>query len=326
MEADAKARRAGELLVSDINEHRETGPVKRRPTLAYVIRTNDSGSTLLAFVLDSHPMICALGEPPKRSIRKRGQSFVCSCGSPIGECDFWRGLFATLNAHGLPFSERDWPNDYRYFNDFINRVLAKHQTGALSGLQRAVSAVFPGHGRKMRMASQASAQFVHAALAQTGKQVFLDTSKQLFRFEQLRRIDEWQLKVIRLVRDVRWFAYTKRKHLRPGEAARQWRAAQLARNRYLAGFPPEDLLVVRYEDLCRQTAPAARRIHAFLGVTECDPPTTYDPANHHIIGDGISGPFTVSTAEPWRTALSAADLDLVLQVAGDVNQTFGYAP
>lgn len=296
-----------------------------RPTLAYVIGTTDCGSTLLAFVLDSHPMICALGEPPKRAIRRRGDSFVCSCGLSVSECGFWQTLFGTMAVKEFRFSDTTWPNDYHYMNDVANKLLTKYQPSALRrAAQRLLASALPAHGRKVSTSSRASLEFVRAALAQTGKQVFLETSKDLFRFQRLRRIEDWDLKVVRMVRDVRWFAHTKRSRLDPAAAAKQWRRNMLLTNRVLESIPADQQALVRYEDLCNQTVETAKRLQRFLGVAECDPPAEYDPARHHILGDGIAGPFTISTAEHWRTGLSNDEQSVVLEIAGDLNRKYGY--
>jgi hypothetical protein len=297
-----------------------------RPTLAYVVGTTDCGSTLSAFVLGSHPDICALGEPPKRSIRRRGDSFVCSCGQTIGQCAFWQALFARLRGGGLHFSETVWPTDYRYRNDVVNRVLTRYQfSGSRRALQAAAGFLWPLHGRRMRRATRSNSEFVRAALAQTGKRVFLDTSKDLFRFQQFRRVGDWNLKVIRLVRDVRWFVYTRRRRTPPAKAASHWREFQLAADRALQEWPSQRQTILRYEDLCDDPAGSARRIHAFLGLPACDPPGEYDPAAYHIIGDGIGGRFTISTEEKWRTGLTREAQETALRIAGDVNRRFGYA-
>jgi hypothetical protein len=299
--------------------------LQTRPTLAYVVGTSDCGSTLLAFVLDSHPMICALGEPPKRAIRRRGEGFVCSCGDTIERCDFWQALFGTLAERGFLFSGTVWPNDFHYLNDVANKLLAKYQPSApRRAVQRALARVLPAHRRKASIASRSSLQFVREALARTGSQVFLETSKDLFRLEQLRQIEDWNLKVIRMVRDVRWFAYTKRQRLDPAAAARQWRAHVLLADDVLKSVPLAQQTLVRYEDLCTHPSDTARALHRFLGVPECEPPVKYDPARHHILGDGISGPFTIATAESWRTGLADHEQSVAIEIAGDLNRRFGY--
>lgn len=304
--------------------HRQFSGVKR-PTLAYVLGTTDCGSTLLAFMLDIHPSICALGEPPKRAIRRRGVPFRCSCGSTIGGCAFWQSLFGELGTRGFDFSESRWPNDYHYLNDLANRLLMKHQVSVFRrAAQRLLGGVVPGHARVLRRATQATVAFVDAALAQTGKHVFLDTSKSLFRFQQLRRVEEWELKVVRMVRDVRWFAFTKRNRLSAVEAARQWRTYQVGADRVLQDVAPENQIVVRYEDLCHRRRETLHRLHAFLGVSEQLPLSEYNPARHHLLGDGIGGPFTVSTDEPWRRELVPAARSAVMDVAGDVSRRYGY--
>lgn len=297
-----------------------------RPTLAYVVGTSDCGSTLLAFILASHPMICSVGEPPKRAIRRRGTSFGCSCGVTVGQCPFWQALFKQLAAEGIPFSDSSWPNDFHYLNDLPNRFLGRYQYSATRrAMQRLAGSLLPPHRRKLELGARASVAFVRTVLAQTQKAVFLDSSKDLFRLEQLLPIDAWDFKVIRMVRDVRWFVYTKRGRLGVEEAARHWRAYQLAADRQLAAVADADQLLVRYEDLCFEPAASARRIHQFLGVKSCDPPVLYDPAAHHILGDGIGDPFTISTAEPWRTEVPAAAQRVATSIAGDVNRRFGYA-
>jgi hypothetical protein len=109
------------------------------------------------------------------------------------------------------------------------------------------------------------------------------------------------------------------------QAAKQWRSYQLTVDGLLSQMPIEDHILVRYEDLCERPGESAKRIHAFLGVAELNPPSEFDPAAHHILGDGIGGPFSISTTERWRTELPSHEASVAMDIAGDVNRRFGYS-
>jgi hypothetical protein len=295
--------------------------------ISYVLGTNDAGSTLLAFILDSHPDICSVGEPPKRTIQREGKTKACSCGTPFAACPFWRDIARMLEQKGIPFSQTAWPNDYRYSSELAHRLLTRYHPSS-SFIRRAAEQIaelaLPRHRRRMAAVDRGAVEFARAVLNKTNKRVFVDTGKHLFRFERFRRVPELDLTVIRLVRDVRWFVYTKKTTRSAAAAATQWRVFQVDADRVLSTFPAEKQLVVRYEDICSDPPKAARRLHEFLGVEPAALPAVFDPARHHISGDGIGGPFAIRNEDTWRAGLTEVEQQTALRIAGDVNERFGY--
>ena len=56
----------------------------------YITSASFSGSTLLTFLLNTHPEIATIGEMKGDSMDV--ERYRCSCGDPIGRCPFWQRL------------------------------------------------------------------------------------------------------------------------------------------------------------------------------------------------------------------------------------------
>jgi hypothetical protein len=300
--------------------------------IVYVVGSSHSGSTLLAFVADAHPEVASVGETAvKPGIRREARALEqhCSCGAALAECPFWKGVFTAVSRKGQRFDVTCWSNDYRFENVWLDSLLTRETSReVLLWFRRAVRDHWPAYRSRAARVDRVNVDFVSAVLAQTGKTVFLDTTKLLTRLTHLLAVRELDVKVVRLVRDVRAFAASaKRRGASTETAAEVWRKDQTAIARALDALPRERVLLLRYEDLCAHPRTSLDALWAFCGVAPFEAPPTIHTAHHHIIGNSmrLTGEITIRLDETWRTRLDAHERRRILSVAGPMNRAMGYA-
>jgi hypothetical protein len=185
------------------------------------------------------------------------------------------------------------------------------------------------HKNRVAYANKVNIAFIQSALQLTGAEVFFDTSKALMRLSYLLAIAALDLKVVRVVRDVRAFANSyKSRGVAVEQAARHWRNYQLSADDLLQTVPSDRVMLMRYEDFCHDPLLWLHRLHTFCGVQPLDPPETITPGEHHIIGNHMRlQKITAITANySWQEKLTAAEMARILHIAGDINTRLGYQP
>ena len=66
----------------------------------YIACSSFSGSTLLSFLLNSHPKIVTLGHTTGWHFDD-DETFLCSCGEPIQSCAFYQSMSRAFRDFGL---------------------------------------------------------------------------------------------------------------------------------------------------------------------------------------------------------------------------------
>lgn len=297
------------------------------PRVGYLAGSNHTGSTLLALLMDMHPEIASVGEtsPNRGYAPGRGH---CSCGAWIRECTFWKGIFGAVTQQGVELNASNWSNDYRYRNIVLHRMLSRFSHNRhIRRAQLAASDLLPGHRTRTRRIDRANVLFTRAVLEATGARVLFDTSKYAARLYHLLRVPELDVRVIRLVRDVRGFAGSEKKRGRGAEdAANVWIRQQQVIADLTRSLPSERVLLVRYEDVCASPRHWLRELQVFLGVDPVETPLTVRPRGHHVLGNPIrrSETLTVRSPEDWRARLSGTEVSTIMRIAGAANTRFGY--
>jgi hypothetical protein len=301
-----------------------------RIRMTYLAGTSYCGSTLLAFLLDAHPQVVSVGETSiNRSGQKSGKTnYVCSCGAVLRDCAFWHELFRMVHEEGLEFGAHNWTNDYKYKNTILHKFLSTYPSNtSLRVFQNIARHILPFHRSRVEHAHRVNIAFMQSALKLTRAEVFFDTSKALMRLSHLLRIPALDVQVVRVIRDVRAFANSyKSRGVSVEQAARHWKNYQVSADHLLNTTPSCRVLLMRYEDFCHEPLYWLKSLHTFLGVQPLDPPETITPTEHHIIGNHMRlQKITAITANhSWREKLSGTELRQILQIAGDMNERFGY--
>jgi hypothetical protein len=303
-----------------------------RLQVTYVVGSSHSGSTLIAFLADQHPQIASVGETAiKRRIRREGRASEqrCSCGERLDACPFWQAVFADVSATGIPLNTMRWRTDYRFEHPWLDRLLTR-ETSWLAWREgrRWATRHLPRLRQRTSRIDRANVEFVGAVLRRCNARMFFDTTKLLTRLTYLLEIPELELRVVRLVRDVRAFAASaQRRGESVGHATAIWMNDQAAIERVLARWPDVRQTFLRYEDLCAAPQATLGRLWEFCGVDAIEPSGTVRARDHHVLGNNMrmGDTITVRLDETWRSRLAPDVEQRILAVAGPLNERLGYA-
>jgi hypothetical protein len=300
----------------------------------YITGASYSGSTLLAFLLDAHPQIVSVAEIGGLARGVVPEKYQCSCGTLLSRCPFFLELEQRINVLGSSFSLKDWQTIFRLSryrlldiplvrplrNVFLERIR-----------DRLVPLFWPGYQRVVGVISQRNVHLAQAALEISGKRVFVDATKDSIRIKFLRDIEQLNLKVVHLVRDVRGAIVSIMKNRGIDDVARAtrvWCNANMNSERAKRYVSSQQWLRIKYDELCTDTQGAVDRITDFLEVNRAPIPRDFYEGEHHILGNRMRrkgrGAGMVKLDEAWKEHLSKYDLDLIARIGGAANRYFGH--
>ena len=160
-----------------------------------------------------------------------------------------------------------------------------------------------------------------------------------------------KLKVIRLLRDGRAVtaSYARKYPARHyGDIVKAWANSARENDRWILNLPPQDRIVVSYENLLDHTSATMRYICSFLDVNYGDAMLEYWKVKHHIV-DGNRGTLSfvqryfgkesnpkdkafyncqdpsLFRDERWRHELTPYQLYQFQKIGGELNGQYGYA-
>jgi hypothetical protein len=170
-----------------------------------------------------------------------------------------------------------------------------------------------------------------AALAISGKEVFVDAHKDAIRVKFLQDIGRLDLRVIHLVRDVRGAVASYIKNTRKDDialAVRRWSIANAESDRAMRYVSPHQWLRITYDELCADLQGTLYRITDFVGVKQAPPPSDIYGGEHHIIGNRMrlrsNGSGVVTLDESWKDRLTERELEIIARIGGAANRRYGH--
>ncbi|MGE4090189.1 MAG: sulfotransferase [Candidatus Binatia bacterium] len=297
----------------------------------YIAGAGYSGSTLLAFLLNAHPQMVSTSEVEGPTPDVNLQEYRCSCGALLLRCPFFLTLERRIKVLGSEFALTNWQTSFQLSEyRLLDIVFARTLRSSLLDQCRDVLVPFvPGYTRTVATISRRMVHFAQAVLAISGKHVFVDAQKDSERIKFLSHIEEFDLKVIHLVRDVRGAVASRMKHAArndPAWATRKWCTANLNVERAKRYVASDHWLRVTYSDLCATTQGTLDRIADFVGVQRvpvCE--NVYD-GEHHIIGNQmrLKNAAPIQEDQSWKRLLSDRDLAVIARIGGAINRYFGH--
>ena len=273
----------------------------------YILSQRYSGSTLLSFLLGTHPDIATIGERRKfynKAIHPdQGPAQRCSCGELFADCPHWNSISERIQKR---LSSRHLGTNFTEFELFTTPVLNK-----LWGRWKNA----PFFQRRFADMYFANQVLVEEILALTGKSVFLDSSKTYKQLQHLQQIEDFDLQVIWLSRDPRAQVSSALKYndWTVQRAAEIWVAEMQQYESVLkrGGF---DYLPVRYEQLCREPLQQMRRILQYIGIDEEQFSLDFRDQEQHIMGNAsmrLGKDRKIEERKDWQERLSSKDIALI---------------
>ena len=327
-------------------------PQKARPPLrlAYILAASHSGSTLLAMLLGTHPMVATVGELKATSLGDVNR-YLCSCRRRLRDCAFWNSVASDMQSQGLAFQIGETATDYaatpsRYASTLLRPL---HRGPIPERIRDAALAMSARWRRHVAHMHSLNATLVSVISARTKKPVLVDSSKTGLRLKYLLRNPSLDVRVIYMVRDGRGVALT---HVKPSfadatapehhfggtglppsflplsmrEAVHLWRRSNEEAMSLVRQLNPSLSIRVRYETLCQDPHRTLSDVFSFLGVTPTVDDLDFHRHEHHVIGNGmrLDRGVDIRLDERWRSVLSPTDLRVFEDVGGTLNRSLGY--
>jgi LPS sulfotransferase NodH len=254
----------------------------------YILSQRYSGSTLLSFLLATHPEISTIGERRKfynKSIRPTGNTGMqCSCGKLFQECDFWtdikKRVLDKVDENQLSIN----PTEFQLFeNKYLNRI--GHEL-----LQAKLLHKLPLPGgllsKKMKNLGQFNQILVEAILEKEGTQVFLDSSKSIEQALYLSLIPEFDMRIIWLSRDPRAQVSSALKYNQwtVPEATKRW-MQEMDKNQRVLQKMGVKFMTMRYESLCQRPEAEMKNLFDFIELDATRFSLDFRAQTQHIMGN-----------------------------------------
>lgn len=295
----------------------------------YVTSSSYSGSTLLAFLLNTHPEIFTVSEMIGWDFDE-GEDFRCSCGETLDKCVFFTKVSRAFAEKGLPFKTNRFGTAYQILdNERINRYLTANlprcRNSFLELWRDRIVRHLPFLSARRRRIDQANVTFVETALGHSGARIFADVSKEPHRIRHLARIPALDIAVLYLVRDIRGVVVSNMRE-RANDvrtAARIWLWDQHDIQRIACDFPGTRTLY--YEDLCNDVDRELSGIHHWLGIPYVPYPGDFKGGEHHVLGNSMRTREVseIVLDQKWKSVLTSAELDAIL---GEMQEFLGANP
>jgi hypothetical protein len=297
----------------------------------FIAAQSYSGSTLLSFLLSTHPEIATIGEMTGVIASEDMDEYRCSCGNIISACSFWRTIAAKMAGKGFEFEVANFDTRYELgTHPWVRRLrTGSLRSNQLEAVRGSVFQLWPGQSDQLRGIGARNQALVESVLEVTGKTVFLDASKHHMQIRYHLKYTDLDLKVIHMVRDVRGVVNSALKYntkLPARTAAQRWVKGNMNIERQLRALPEDRFLRIRYEDLCREIPQTLERLHCFCGVEPGLFAEDFRSSPHHIVGNKmrLSDSSEIKLDERWKMTLTAQQLSEVSEVAETLQGVYGY--
>lgn len=304
-----------------------------RIQFVYLTSPPFSGSTLFSFLVNTHPQIATVGEMTGPIARQDPETYKCSCGKKIRECNFWQQVAARMSFRSLHFDPGSFDTKIRLGNTLITQCILSGSLGntAVENTRDWLLTLLPSQSKRLRYLIHRNKALTASILEVTGKSVFFDASKNPITIRHLSKEPDVDLRVVHLVRDVRGASLSKRKNQGKTNWERNvtgWVRANRNIERHLNSLAPDKWIRIRYEDLCRAPQVTLDRFYRFCNLEPHSMPQEFSNQDHHIIGNRmrLSNIGQLNLDENWRRALTPAELNLASKLAGPVHVRYGYTP
>ncbi len=300
----------------------------RETNLIYIASPSFSGSTLLTFLLASHPDIATIGELKWWSVDL--EDYRCSCGELLKECGFWASVRSEMASRGIEFDLADPKTRFRLSEHGVgDRVLRARVRGRLFETVRSgLLATLPGLSRFYAETIHRNRNVMQVVMALQGGRMFLDGSKEPIRLKHFAQAGGFNIRVIHLIRDGRAVTNSgiKNQQLTVERSAREWVLSHRQIERLDRHLAPNRLMRLRYEDLCADPGGNMREVFEFLGLDAAKADQDFHAGEQHILGNRMRLTFSskIELDEKWRSMLTTADLEVFERIGGELNRRYGY--
>jgi len=293
---------------------------------AYILSQRYSGSTLLTFLLSTHPEISTIGERRKfynKVIRaedfQHHKAKHCSCGELFIDCEYLNSIKTDVMAS---ISERSLKHNATEFKLFDNKYLNKIAYETHKSLEK--YRISPMH-KRVKAQQEVNIAIVQSILSRHQSSVFLDSSKVINHAFYLSQIPNFDFHAIWLVRDPRAQINSAMKYntWTLERATKLWKKEMKTNARVLKAFGIK-YQQIRYTDLCAQPELIIGNIMDFIGLSKDGFSLQFRDQEHHIMGNHmrLEREQKIVERKEWKKRLSSKDLAYINKETKDFSSFY----
>lgn len=288
----------------------------------YILSQRYSGSTLLSFLLATHPEVSTIGERRKfynKVIRaehfQHHKAKHCSCGQLFRDCSYLNeikdAVLKEVNQKDLQTNATEFK---LYGNKYLNRLAYEIHC-------RSIKLGFSPFAKTVAGHQKVNSILADKILAKDQTSVFLDSSKVINHALFLSQIKDFDFCVIWLVRDPRAQVASAMKHQKWSAeiASKYWVREMVNNERILKSFNIANTKL-SYSKLCADTEKEMQRVLSFVGVNPNLFSLNFREQEHHIMGNymRLQKDQTIRERTEWQDILSEREIKVI------ENTTKGY--
>lgn len=299
-----------------------------KPKYIYILSQRYSGSTLLSFLLGTHPGVSTIGERRKffnKSIRPQSnETQDCSCGKTFEACPFWSAIRQGLLHKLAPEDLETNGTEFRFFNNRYAHSLASrvHQWAIFNQLPKP----WRPFGKKMAQLQHFNQVLVEEILQLEGNTVFLDSSKSMEQALYLSRIEAFDFYIIWLARDPRAqvFSALKYNDWTVEKATQQWKKEMAENAKFLQKTGIRHIFL-QYEKLCRNPEKEMQRILDFVGLDKNQFSLNFRAQTQHIMGNRsmrLGNDAKIEERTDWKIKLKQEEIATIEHLTKDYQQYY----
>jgi hypothetical protein len=313
------------------------------PKYCYICSAGRSGSTFFDLLLGGHSQLASLGE-----FSFLGKAIAldqtCGCGEPIRACSSWARVFERIGTEkGIdllktPYALRQWDTRAVRLIDKTQQTRAYLLASGARGKWMEWRAESPARKRMMPLPPSLrrgvdNSFYLYDAIREAwGKQVIVDSSKNIFKALSLYERDPAHVRLVLLTRDGRGVFHSRlTSGLSRDASIGAWlRYYDLAERLIPRNVASEHWRQVRYEELAADPQRSLAGMCEFLHIPYEPRMTDLSAGVRHVVNGNRKATLSrgegIRLDERWRTALSSDDLGWFASRAGAVNERLGYEP
>ncbi|MGK0387743.1 MAG: hypothetical protein ACI94Y_000469 [Maribacter sp.] len=315
--------------------------------IVFVISFAHSGSTLTDKIMGNHPDMFSLGEIERYNEVVNKPHNICGCGDEYADCSFWNSFFPKLNAH----VNDDVVKNAKAFPTVTEvDVKSSLKRMLLKTMYVMKAFVLGSTHKKYETSVKNMGQMYHLLMEESGKNVLVDSSKNIFRalltYKLLRK--EFDVKILFLVRDGRAVmqSFQKKKSSfvldeSKGEV-KQFEIKKFSNSVLVNGWvrqnlfcltllklfvKKKDLFQAKYEDVTLHPSSMLKQIVEWIGLDYKEKMLDLKSNVNHMMG-GHPSRVNAKTINPpsysWKKELPQEVLDLFNSRGGWLNKYLGY--
>lgn len=298
----------------------------------YIAGWGRSGSTILGNILGELEGFVNVGELCKLWDFGLKRNWLCGCGVPFKECDFWSGIVR---------------EEFGCIDHVDLRGLI--ESGKVRSRYRYIPFMYlPGGGSVLRCFLKSFWKKQEAAYRRinevTQSRVIVDSSKNPVYAFGLGRIPSIELYVVHLIRDPRATAYSllRKKlnthtgryvgrNINPLRTIAEWIISNVASERMLK-FVPNRCLKIRYEEFVRMPKETIRSIVDMVGESNSDFPFVdnrrVELSVQHTVAGNLNrfqiGIVELRPDDEWKIKMKQRDKHVVTAITWPLLLRYGY--